>query len=102
MAIVLVHGVPDTHRLWDELRSHLGGRDVLTPQLPGFDSPVPAGFTATKEAYVDWLVGELERVGEPVDLVGHDWGSSHATLAKLGWLSPTPARMPRSEAWSAP
>src|SRR5262249_41116414 len=22
-----------------------------------------------------WLIGEIERVGEPVDLVGHDWGS---------------------------
>jgi pimeloyl-ACP methyl ester carboxylesterase len=23
---------------------------------------------------VDWLVSELEAIGEPVDLVGHDWG----------------------------
>jgi pimeloyl-ACP methyl ester carboxylesterase len=75
MPIVLVHGVPDTHRLWDKLRSFLSRRDVLTPSLPGFGCGVPAGFIATKEAYVDWLVGELERVGEPVDLVGHDWGS---------------------------
>jgi pimeloyl-ACP methyl ester carboxylesterase len=36
---------------------------------------VPAGFEATKEAYVEWLLGEIARVGEPVDLVGHDWGS---------------------------
>jgi pimeloyl-ACP methyl ester carboxylesterase len=36
---------------------------------------VPSGFDATKEAYVDWLVREIETVGEPVDLVGHDWGS---------------------------
>ena len=33
---VLVHGVPDTHRLWDKLRSRLSRRDVLTPSLPGF------------------------------------------------------------------
>jgi pimeloyl-ACP methyl ester carboxylesterase len=75
MAVVLVHGVPDTHRLWDKVRSHLTRRDVLAPSLPGFDSAVPPGFAATKEAYVDWLVGEIERVGAPVDLVGHDWGS---------------------------
>jgi pimeloyl-ACP methyl ester carboxylesterase len=75
MPAVLVHGVPDTHRLWDKLRAHLARRDVLTPSLPGFDAPVPAGFDATKEAYVDWLIGEIARVGEPVDLVGHDWGS---------------------------
>jgi pimeloyl-ACP methyl ester carboxylesterase len=36
---------------------------------------VPAGFDTTMEAYVDWLMGEIARVGEPVDLVGHDWGS---------------------------
>jgi pimeloyl-ACP methyl ester carboxylesterase len=32
------------------------------------------GFSATKDAYVDWLIGELDAIGEPVDLVGHDWG----------------------------
>ena len=75
MAVVLVHGVPDTYRLWDKLRSHLTRRDVVTPALPGFGCAVPPGFSATKEAYVDWLIGELERTGEPADLVGHDWGS---------------------------
>jgi len=75
MPAVFVHGVPDTPRLWDKLRNYLARRDVLAPALPGFGCPVPAGFTATKEAYVDWLVGELERIGEPVDLVGHDWGA---------------------------
>ena len=75
MPAVLVHGVPDTYRLWDKLRSHLAQRDVLAPALPGFGCPAPSGFTATKEAYVDWLATEIERIGEPVDLVGHDWGS---------------------------
>jgi pimeloyl-ACP methyl ester carboxylesterase len=75
MPAVLVHGVPDTHRLWNTLRAHLARRDVITPSLPGFDAPVPVGFEATKEAYVEWLLGEIARVGEPVDLVGHDWGS---------------------------
>ena len=75
MPAVLVHGVPDTHRLWDGLRAALRRRDVLTPSLPGFGVPVPAGFDATKESYVEWLTDELARIGEPVDLVGHDWGS---------------------------
>lgn len=75
MPAVLVHGVPDTHRLWDPVRSALARRDVLTPALPGFGCALPAAFPATKEAYVDWLVATLERLGEPVDLVGHDWGS---------------------------
>src|SRR5438128_7558046 len=38
---VLVHGVPDTQRLWDKLRSRLSRRDVLAPSLPGLPSPRP-------------------------------------------------------------
>ncbi len=75
MPAVLVHGVPDTHRLWDKLRTHLTRGDVLAPDMPGFGVATPPGFLPAKESYVDWLMGELERVGEPVDLVGHDWGS---------------------------
>jgi pimeloyl-ACP methyl ester carboxylesterase len=75
MPAVLVHGVPDTHRLWNPLRAHLGRTDVVAVSLPGFDAPVPPGFALTKEAYVDWLVQEIERLRSPVDLVGHDWGA---------------------------
>jgi pimeloyl-ACP methyl ester carboxylesterase len=75
MPAVLVHGVPDTWRLWDGMRAHLTRRDVIAVALPGFDAALPAGFVPTKEAYVDWLVREIERQGAPVDLVGHDWGS---------------------------
>src|SRR5262245_64966430 len=75
MPALLVHGVPDTHRLWNPLRSHLRRSDVVAVSLPGFDRPVPSGFAADKEAYVDWLISEIALLGEPVDLVGHDWGS---------------------------
>src|SRR5439155_27158809 len=75
MPAFLVHGVPDTHHLWDKLRSRLSRRDVLAPSLPGFAIAPPPGFHPTKEAYVDWLIDEIERAGELVDLVGHDWGS---------------------------
>jgi pimeloyl-ACP methyl ester carboxylesterase len=75
MPVLLVHGVPDTHRLWDRMRAHLARRDVIAPDMPGFGADTPAGWRATKEEYVDWLIGELERAEEPVDLVGHDWGS---------------------------
>ena len=75
MPAVLVHGVPDTFRMWDPLRAHLSRTDIVAPALPGFGAPVPDGFDATKEAYADWLIGEIEAIGEPIDLVGHDWGS---------------------------
>ena len=39
--------------------------------------PVPDGFDATADEYRDWLIGVLEAIGEPVDLVGHDWGGGH-------------------------
>ncbi len=44
-------------------------------ELPGFGVPRPAGFGATKDEYVDWLVGELDRLDGPIDLIGHDWGA---------------------------
>lgn len=75
MPAVLVHGVPDTPELWGPVLELLDRTDVLTPQLPGFGIPLPEGFSPSKEAYVEWLVGELDAIGEPVDLVGHDWGS---------------------------
>jgi len=75
MPAVFVHGVPDTAQLWDRVRSQLARSDVIAVRLPGFKAPVPAGFGATKEEYVDWLTREIEAIGEPVDIVGHDWGS---------------------------
>jgi pimeloyl-ACP methyl ester carboxylesterase len=75
MPAVLVHGVPDTPSVWDDVRAHLSRPDIVTPWLPGFGVPVPAGFGATKEEYADWLTGEVESVGVPVDIVGHDWGA---------------------------
>jgi pimeloyl-ACP methyl ester carboxylesterase len=74
MPAVLVHGVPDTHRVWDRVRAQLTRKDVVALALPGFDNPAPAGFTSTKEAYADWITQQLETIGTPVDLVGHDWG----------------------------
>jgi len=76
MPAVFVHGVPDTSRLWNGIRSRLERKDTVALSLPGFGCDTPPGFPATKEAYVDWLIDELARIGEPVDLVGHDWGAN--------------------------
>jgi len=77
MAVVLLHGNPETPVIWDPLKAELGRTDVHTPQLPGFGCAVPNGFGATKEEYALWLVAELEPIvyeHGPVDFVGHDWG----------------------------
>jgi pimeloyl-ACP methyl ester carboxylesterase len=75
MPAYLVHGVPDFPAIWDPVRRLLARRDVVTPTLPGFGTPIPAGFTATCDAYVDWLIDDIARLGTAVDLVGHDWGA---------------------------
>ena len=74
MPAVFLHGVPDTWRVWDPVLRNLTRTDVVALALPGFDSPLPPGFTATKEEYTDWIIDQLEQRGEAVDLVGHDWG----------------------------
>ncbi|MFE8017354.1 alpha/beta fold hydrolase [Streptomyces antibioticus] len=74
MPAILIHGVPDTHRVWDGVRRHLTRTDVEAWDLPGFGAPLPPGFACSKEEYVTWLIERLEEVGGPVDLVGHDWG----------------------------
>ncbi len=73
--IVLVHGVPETKDLWNHVRQHLEGESVAL-SMPGFGCPRPEGFGATKDDYADWLVGELDRIEGPIDLVGHDWGAA--------------------------
>ncbi len=75
MPAVFVHGVPETWRVWDGIIAATGRRDVVALALPGFDAPLPDGFVPTKESYADWVTARVAELGEPVDLVGHDWGS---------------------------
>src|SRR6476659_1638339 len=78
MTAVFVHGNPETDAVWSPLLAELGRSDVVALSPPGFGAPVPPDFGATADEYVAWLVAELETIGEPVDLVGHDWGANHA------------------------
>ena len=77
MTVVLVHGNPETDAIWGPLVDALGRTDVVRLSPPGFGAPLPDDFAATYLAYRDWLEGELEGIGDPVDLVGHDWGGGH-------------------------
>jgi len=80
MVKVFVHGNPETDAVWEPLIAALAERGVADIRLlspPGFGAPVPAGFGCTRTDYRDWLIGELEALGQPVDLVGHDWGAGH-------------------------
>ncbi|AZO01491.1 alpha/beta hydrolase [Mesorhizobium sp. M9A.F.Ca.ET.002.03.1.2] len=77
MTIVLVHGNPETEAIWDDLIPHLRDDDIVRLSPPGFGSVIPAGFDCSIDAYRDWLAGELEKLAQPIDLVGHDWGGGH-------------------------
>ena len=75
--IFFVHGVPDTPHLWRPLVEALGlpADKYRAPALPGFGTGKPAGFRCTMDEYAQWLVSQIEAAGEPVDIVGHDWGA---------------------------
>ena len=75
MPAVFVHGVPDTTSMWNQLLGALNRSDTVTLALPGFATPIPDGWNASKDEYAAWLEGELVAIGEPVDLVAHDWGA---------------------------
>jgi pimeloyl-ACP methyl ester carboxylesterase len=74
--VLLLHGAPETSAVWRVVQPALAvGRRVLAADLPGlggssyngpFDIPSVAGQVA---ALLD-----SEAPGQPVDLVGHDWG----------------------------
>jgi pimeloyl-ACP methyl ester carboxylesterase len=74
MTVVFVHGMPETREIWSPLRKVMK-RDTLAVALPGFGTIRPDGFTATKDAYAEWLNEMLHRVAKPVDVVGHDLGA---------------------------
>jgi pimeloyl-ACP methyl ester carboxylesterase len=75
-AIVMVHGWPDTHRLWDGQVEALKARyRCVRFTLPGFERGAP------KRAHpFEALIGTLRRIvveacpGERVTLLLHDWG----------------------------
>ena len=84
--IVLVHGYPDNHTVWDGVAAALSERfHVVTYDVRGAGaSDTPAG----REGYrIENLAADLEAVIEatsadrPAHVVGHDWGSIQAWQA---------------------
>ncbi|KQY60805.1 hypothetical protein ASD11_12375 [Aeromicrobium sp. Root495] len=78
---VLVHGYPDQRRVWDLVAADLGAdHRLVTYDVRGAGgSTAPSSRAGYRLAsLVDDLVAVLDHVapdGEPVHLVGHDWGS---------------------------
>lgn len=89
--ILLAHGWPDTHHVWDLVADRLEGRfHVVTFDSRGVGgSTAPAGRGAFSLPALAADIAEVAaavRPGGPVHLVGHDWGSIQ------GWeVAQTPA-----------
>jgi len=77
MPALLVHGNPESSAIWGPLVEHLHRGDVVALSPPGFGAAVPAEFDGGADAYLGWLIDEVERIDGPIDLVGHDWGGIH-------------------------
>ena len=81
--VVLVHGYPDNHHVWDGVALELAGRfRVVQYDVRGSGQ---SGVPASRAGYrIEQLVDDLARVinavspDEPVHLVAHDWGSIQA------------------------
>lgn len=75
-AIVMIHGCPDTHRLWDATVLALRDRfRCVRFTLPGYDLAKPPRPTSVAQmtALIDAIVDHAGR-GLPVTLLLHDWG----------------------------
>lgn len=86
--VVLVHGYPDTHRVWDGVAADLAAdHHVVAYDVRGAgESGEPSGDRGYEMPH---LLADLRAVldavspDEPVHLVGHDWGSLQ------GWAAVT-------------
>ncbi len=74
--VLMIHGWPDTHRLWDATVEALKDQHrCVRFTLPGFDPDKPA--RATSLADMTALFGAIVQAvspGRPVTLLLHDWG----------------------------
>ncbi|MEM7215246.1 MAG: alpha/beta hydrolase [Pseudomonadota bacterium] len=106
MPLVLVHGNPETAAVWEDFTPFLEVDEVICLSPPGFGAPIPDDFTCTFDAYRDWLSDELEKLQQPVDLMGHDWGGIHVLRIAMerpdlirSWITDVPGVYDPDYAW---
>ncbi|WP_342120061.1 alpha/beta fold hydrolase [Pseudoduganella sp. OTU4001] len=74
--LLMIHGWPDTHHLWDGLVAELRERYLCVRfTLPGYDLAQPAR-AMSMDGLLDFFHAVAQRVSpeRPVTLVLHDWG----------------------------
>ena len=75
-AILMIHGWPDTCRLWDAQAAHFKARyRCVRFTLPGFDLAKPRRATSLDDMVALFLaIAERASPARPVTLLLHDWG----------------------------
>jgi 3-oxoadipate enol-lactonase len=84
--LVLLHGYPLDHHLWDEILPLLEDTfDVIVPDLRGFGESTTIDTPYTMDDYASDIVGLLDQLGIPkAAIVGHSMGGYVAlAFAKL-------------------
>ena len=72
--ILMIHGWPDTYRLWDGQLPALADRyRCVRFTLPGFEGSQPRR-AYTLDEVVEAIRAVVEQAGSPVTLLLHDWG----------------------------
>jgi len=84
--LVMLHGWPDTGALWSDVVPQLvkGGFRVAVPDLRGCGRSAKPAETSSYRMF--HLVNDVKSIidalgGEPVTLIGHDWGAALAWSA---------------------
>jgi len=93
--VLLIHGNPDSGLMWEGVAGRLAARfHCIAPDLPGFGrSEVPRDLAPS----LDGMAAFVERfrraaeIGEPLDLVSHDFGGPFA----LAWAIRHPDQVRR-------
>jgi pimeloyl-ACP methyl ester carboxylesterase len=89
--VVLIHGFPDTKRLWSKIVPGLveAGLQVIVPDMRGYGAsskPAEVDAYSIPMLAID-IVGILDHLGhERAHVVGHDWGA--ATAWAVGTFAP--------------
>jgi len=90
--ILLLHGNPDTHRVWDAVVERLApSHRCVAPDLPGFGgAEVPDGFDFSLASQGSWVAGFVDSLGvDQVHLVVHDVGGPYG----LAFAAKNPQRI---------
>ena len=95
--VVMIHGWPDTHRLWDGPTTYLlekfpGELRIVRFTLPGYDLAKPPQRLSVQEL-VEVFAGIIDKVSplKPVTLMLHDWGCVYG----YEYMARHPARVER-------